>query len=147
MWKKTTSTCYEKEMIRRRNNYLIFKKEWTYEDWRKVLFSEESHLLIQELTCLEISWRAGEKMQHWRVCQASRKDDVLGCYSYYGIGLLHPVDRKMRMSQSINVLKRRVSQKWQTLFQMDKRYSSKTLHRAKHQRWWPVFPAEGDKCV
>ena len=86
-------------------------KNWTQEQWRKVLFSDESHFFVQGQRSLHVRRSPGEKLRESHINQFIKhplKKMFWGFFSYYGVGGLHIVEGMMRGPQYIEVLQRRV---------------------------------------
>lgn len=85
-------------------------KNWTKEDWRKVLFSDESHFYVHGQRSQYVRRSEGEKVRDSHIdhfVKHPQKQMFWGCFSYYGVGALHPVQGMMRSPQYIEVLQRR----------------------------------------
>jgi len=73
-------------------------KEWRAEDWKKVLFSDESQFFVQGLQCRHVRRSDGEKITKGHIIQNVKhlqKKIFWGCFSFQGGGLLYPVTEMM----------------------------------------------------
>ena len=69
-------------------------KDWTREQWRQVLFSDESHFLVQGVRSQHVQILKAEPLKESHIDQAvkhSPKKIFWGCFSYYGVRPLKPV--------------------------------------------------------
>ncbi len=93
---------------------LIWAKQlenWTKNDWRKVLFSDESHFLVQGKRSQYVRRSKGEPILDAHIEQYVKhpqKRMFWGCFSYKGVGSLYPVEGMMCADQYIDVIKRKV---------------------------------------
>jgi DDE superfamily endonuclease len=82
--------------------------EWTEEDWRKVLFSDESSIQLRDNGKKRI-WKLQEEKFHSSHYIGTVKHDikinVWGCFSYDGVGTLYLVDGIMDAKQYCKILK------------------------------------------
>ena len=86
-------------------------QKWTKEDWRKVMFSDESQFYVQGQRSQHVRRSAGEELTDDRIHQSMKhpeKKMFWGCFSYTGVGSLRPVDGMMRSPQYIDVIERNV---------------------------------------
>ena len=89
------------------------------DDWRKVLFSDESHFLVQGERSQHVRRSPHEKPRNAHIDQSVKypqKKMFWGCFSYYGTGSLYPVEGMMRSQQYIEVLRRKVLPQLRKLF-------------------------------
>ena len=66
-------------------------KDWTYKQWRQVLFSNESHFLVQRLRSQHVRISKGEALKESHTDQAVKhlpKEMFWVFFSYYGVGPL-----------------------------------------------------------
>uniref|UniRef100_A0A3Q3J165 Transposase Tc1-like domain-containing protein n=1 Tax=Monopterus albus TaxID=43700 RepID=A0A3Q3J165_MONAL len=108
-----------KAMKVKRYKWALKYKNWTKEDWRKVLFSDESHFFVQGQRSQHVRRSPTEKLCNAHIDQRVKhpqKKMFWGCFSYYGIGSLHPVEGMMRSPQYIELLQRKVAPELIKLF-------------------------------
>ena len=82
-------------------------KNWTKEDWRRVIFSDETHMFVQGQRSQHVRRSQNEKIRNAHIDQRVKhpqKKMFWGCFSFYGIGSLHPVEGMMRSQQYIEVV-------------------------------------------
>ena len=94
-------------------------KNWTKEDWRHVIFSDETHMFVQDQRSQHVRRSQNEKIRNAHIDQCVKhpqKKMFWGCFSFYGIGSLHPVEGMMRSQQYIEVVQRRVIPEMNRLF-------------------------------
>ena len=81
---------------------------WTEEDWRKVLFSDESPFQLRDNGKKRV-WKLCEEEFHCSHYTGTVKHDVKinvwGCFSYDGVGTLYLVDGNMDARQYCKILK------------------------------------------
>ncbi|MEM9078953.1 MAG: hypothetical protein AAGC43_18075 [Bacteroidota bacterium] len=112
-----------KKMKWKRYNWALKYKNWTKEDWRCVLFSDESHMFVQGQRSQHVRRSLNEKLRESHIEQTVKhpqKTMFWGCFSYFGVGILHPVEGMMRSKQYIEVLRRLA------IPELSKRFSSGT---------------------
>jgi len=100
-----------KAMKEKRYKWAKKYKDWTKEQWRKVIFSDESHFFVQGQRSQHVRRSSGEKIRDSHIDQCVKhplKKMFWGCFSYYGVGSLHPVEGMMRSAQYIDVLQKRL---------------------------------------
>ena len=96
-----------KTMKTKRYKWGLKYKNWTTEDWRRVIFSDETHMLVQGQRSPHVRRSQNEKIRNARIDQRVKhpqKKMFGGCFSFYGIGSLHPVEDRMRSQQYIEVV-------------------------------------------
>ena len=94
-------------------------KNWTKEDWRRVIFSDETYMFVQSQRSQQVRRSQNEKIRNAHIDQHVKhpqKKMFWGCFSFYGIGSLHPVEGMMRSQQCIEVVQRRVIPEMNRLF-------------------------------
>lgn len=94
-------------------------QKWTKEDWRNVMFSDESHFYVQGQRSQHVRRSAGEKLTEDHIDQSVKhpeKKMFWGCFSYTGVGSLRPVEGMMRSPQYIDVIQRNVIQDMRKAF-------------------------------
>ena len=103
----------------KRYNWALKFKDWTCENCRKVLVSDESHFFVQGQQSQHTRRTVGEPVTEGHINQFVKhpeKKMFWGCFSYYGIGPLHLVEGMMISAQYIDVLKSRVVPEMSKLF-------------------------------
>ena len=86
-------------------------QDWTCEQWRQVLFSDESHFLVQGVRSQHVRRSKGEPLKESHIDQTVKhplKKMFWGCFSYYGVGPLKPVEGMMNSEKYLDVLKQKV---------------------------------------
>lgn len=94
-------------------------KDWSKEQWRKVLFTDESHFFVQGQRSQHIRRSQGEKIRDCHIDQHVKhpaKKMFWGCFGYDGVGSLQPVDGMMRSPQYIEIIRRKVVPELQNRF-------------------------------
>ena len=75
------------KMRKKRNSSAKKYKEWRAEDRKKVLFSDESHFLVQGQHCRHVRRSDGEKITKGHIIQKAKhpqKENVLGLFQLLG---------------------------------------------------------------
>ena len=106
-------------MKTKRHKWGLKYKNWTKEDWRRVIFSDETHMFVQGHRSQHVRRSQNEKIRNSHIDQRVKhpqKKMFWGCFSFYGIGSLHPVEGMMRSQQYIEVVQRRVIPEMNRLF-------------------------------
>ena len=86
-------------------------KDQTREQWRQVLFSDESHFLVQGVRSQHVQISKGEPLKKSHIDQAAKhspKKMFSGCFSYYGVGPLKPVEGMMNSEKHLDALTKKV---------------------------------------
>ena len=86
-------------------------RNWTAADWRKVLFSDESHFLVQGKRSQHVHRSIGEPIRECHMDQSVKhppKKMFWGSFSYHGIGSLLPIEGMMNAGKYIQVLEEKV---------------------------------------
>ena len=105
------------EFICRRNRIkrIRFAKtymNWTADDWKKVIFSDESQFVIEDPKRIKLWKKSGEKYnyhQHYTTStQKSLRVMVWGCITGDGIGSLTPVKGTINSQKYVSVLESNV---------------------------------------
>lgn len=94
-------------------------EEWTEEQWEKVLFSDESHFLVQGQRSRYVRKSRSETLSHKHIEQTVKhptKKMFWGCFSVHGPGPLFPVDGMMNSDKYIEVITRKVVPTLKTLW-------------------------------
>ena len=108
-----------KTMKTKRYKWGLKYKNWTKEDWRRVIFSDETHMFVQGHRSQHVRRSQNEKIRNSHIDQRVKhpqKKMFWGCFSFYGIGSLHPVEGMMCSQQYIEVVQRRVIPEMNRLF-------------------------------
>lgn len=82
-------------------------KDWTQDDWKKVLFSDESHFFVQGMRHQFVRRTDSEPLLAAHIEQSVKhpvKQMFWGCFSYCGTGLLVPIQGMMNSEKYIKVL-------------------------------------------
>ena len=94
-------------------------QDWTKEDWRRVLFSDESHFFVQGQRSQHIRRAKGEKLCEAHIDQYVKKPlkrMFWGSFSYNGMGSLYPVKGMMNSQQYIDVINQKVTKDMEEAF-------------------------------
>jgi hypothetical protein len=94
-------------MRKKRYNWAMRYKSWTVEQWRKVVFSDESHFLVQGQRSQHVRRSVGEPLTPDHIQQFVKhpeKKMFWGCFSYNGVGPLFPVEGMMNSDRYNDVL-------------------------------------------
>ena len=109
-------------MKRRRVKWAKKYKDWTENEWKKVLFSDESHFLVQgQYRCYERR-SEGEKVTERHINQKvkhPRKQMFLVSFSFNGLGSLYPCSGIINANRYINVVNHKVMRDMQIAFPDD----------------------------
>ena len=97
----------------KKNRFIWAKKykDWTREQGRQVLFSDEGHFLVLGMRSQHVRISKGEPLKESLIDQAvkhSPKKMFWGCFSYYGVGPLKPVEGIMNSEKYLDVLTKKV---------------------------------------
>jgi transposase len=109
--KPVTKQLLTKAMKGKRYKWANKYKNWTKDQWRKVLFTDESHFFVQGQRSQHVRRSQGEKLRDCHIDQYVKhpqKKMFWGCFSYYGVGRLQPIEGMMRSPQYIEVLRMKV---------------------------------------
>lgn len=85
-------------MKMKRYQWAKLYKTWTKEDWRRVIFSDESHFEVQGQRCMFVRKAPGDKLSPKHIVQTVKHPDkkmFWGCFSHSGTGPLYPVSGMM----------------------------------------------------
>ena len=99
------------DMKRTRLRWANDHKHWTVEDWRRVLFSDESHFYVQGQRSQHVRRSAGEPISASHLNQSVKYPDkkmFWGCFTYKGVGPIDPCEGMMNSQKYIEILRRRV---------------------------------------
>lgn len=86
-------------------------RSWTIEQWRKVLFTDESHFFVQGQQVRYVRRSSGDKLSYQHVNQTVKHPQKVmfwGCFSAAGPGRLHVCDGMMNSDQYIKVIDERI---------------------------------------
>ena len=86
-------------------------ESWTSEDWRKVLFSDESQFLVQGQRSQHVRRTKGEPIRQEHIEQHVKhpqKKMFWGCFSYNGVGSLSPVEGTMNANHYAEIIHKKV---------------------------------------
>ena len=86
-------------------------KDWKRERWRQVLFSNESRFLVQGVRSQHVRISKKEPLKESHIDQAvkhSPKKMFWGCFSYYRVGPLKPVECMINSEKYLDVLTTKV---------------------------------------
>jgi len=122
-------------MKKKRYNWAKKHKDWSENDWGRVLFSDESHFFVQGFNPKFVRCSPKEKLKEDHFVQTVKhpeKKMFWGCFSINGPGTLIPVEGMMNSKTYLPIIERRVSRELATLhpdaiFQQD----SAPCHKAK----------------
>ena len=83
------------------------KRRWPFDDWKKVIFSDESQIVIGNDNQVYIWRKSNETFRPERICQGvNRKISgiIWGCITYNGVGALTEVDATINAAKRIEIL-------------------------------------------
>lgn len=106
-------------MKKKRLSWAKKYKHWTKEDWRKVLFSDESHFLVQGVRVQHVRRGVDEKVSPKHVSQFVKhpqKKMFWGCFSFFGPEALVPVEGMMNGDKYLEIVRSRVIPLLQKLY-------------------------------
>ena len=105
--------------IQRRLQWCLDHRNWTVDQWRRVLFSDESPYVLRYNRRKRCWRRAGEKFSR-KCCIGTVKHDqkimVWGCFASHGVGRLYLVDGKLEQFQYAHILEDEMMPSAQNLF-------------------------------
>ena len=107
------------KMKRKRLAWAKKYKNWTLDDWKKVLFSDETHFVVGGKHVQYVRRSVGESVKPCHINQQVKhpaKKMFWGCFSFKGVGSLFPVQGMMKSDQYIEVIQRRVIPDMQKAF-------------------------------
>ena len=82
-------------------------QSWSVTDWRKVLFSNESHFLVQGQHSQHVRRSIKEPISECHIDQSvkyQKKKMLCGSFTYYGVGSLLPIEKMMNSKKYIQVM-------------------------------------------
>lgn len=111
-------------MKKKRLNWARAHEDWTEKDWKRVIFSDESHFFVQGQKVQYVRKRANEKVRACHIKQTVKHPDkkmFWGCFSHRGLLDLVPVDGMLRSNEYIEILKTRLVPHYRktNIFQQD----------------------------
>ena len=83
-------------------------KDWTVEQWRKVIFSDETHFEVQGYRSNFIQCSSEEPLRSGHIQQAPKHPPKVmfwGCFTDFGPETLHPIEGMMNSTKYIEVLR------------------------------------------
>ena len=86
-------------------------RKWTTADWKKVLFFDKSHFMVQGQQGRFVKRSKGEKIRSYHINQGVKhpvKYMFWGSFSFKGIGSLFPVEGIMNANKYIEVIQRKM---------------------------------------
>ena len=98
-------------MKSKRLSWVKKRKTWTAKDWKKVLFSDESHFYVRGEHSRFVRRSIEEPLNHHHVNQTVKhpqKKMFWGCFSYADVGFLFSVESMMNSDRYIEVIKKKV---------------------------------------
>ena len=97
------------KMKRKRLAWAKKYKNWTLDDWKKVLFSDLTHFVVGGKHVQYVRRSVGESVKPCHINQQVKhpaKKMFWGCFSFKGVGSLFPVQGMMKSDQYIEVIQR-----------------------------------------
>lgn len=98
-------------MMKKRYEWAKKYVSWTVEDWRKVLFSDETHFLVQGQRSRFVRKSDNKKLTAAHINQTVKhllKKMFWGCFSYKGTGSLVPIEGMMNSLKYKDLLEQRL---------------------------------------
>lgn len=98
-------------------------KNWTVEDWKRVVFSDETNIEVSLSECRKVWRKKGESLQEFAIQRRSKHPNsimIWGCLSKYGFGNFHVLEGRLNSERYIDILNiNRVFRNWNIIFQQD----------------------------
>ena len=93
-------------------------KDWTENEWKKVLFSNESHFLVQGQHRRYVRKSEGEKVTERHINQTVKHPQKMfwGSFSFSGLGSLYPCSGIMNADKYIDVVNHKIMRDIQIAF-------------------------------
>jgi hypothetical protein len=95
------------------------RKNWTIEQWRKILWSDESPYVLRYAKRFRV-WRMHNERYNPQVCRATVKHDkkinVWGCFAAHGVGKLYRVEGILDAKGYHSILQRQMKPSMNQLF-------------------------------
>ena len=88
-------------------------KDWTKDTWRKVLFSDESHFLVQGQRSQYVRRTKNEEIKEAHTNQLVKNPEkrmFWGSFSYSGVGSLRPIKGTMNADSYMQIVKNNIHQ-------------------------------------
>ena len=98
------------KMKKKRLQWAKKYKSWTVDQWKKVMFSDESHFLVRGKHSQFVCKSAGEMLTSHHINESVKhppKKMFWGGFIWKGVGSLVPIEGMMNTNKYIDVLKRR----------------------------------------
>jgi transposase len=112
-----------KKHIKARLEFGLKHQEWTVDDWKRVLFTDESKLNKRGSDGKIWTWRrTGEQLKPKHIKQTVKHDEYVmawGCFSSTGVGDLHVIERTMNAAMYIRILSSHMIPSARRLFKND----------------------------
>ena len=99
-------------MKKKRLDWAKKYRNWIATDWRKVLFSNENHFLVQGKRSQHVRRSIGEPIRECHMNQSVKhplKKMFWGSFSCYGVGSLLPIEGMMNAEKYIKVVEKKVA--------------------------------------
>ena len=112
-------------------------KHWTKEDWKRVLFTDETQFYCQGQRSQWVRRTKGEKISEKHISQFAKFPQKMmfwGSFSYQGVGSLRPVEGIMDANKYIKVIQETITKDMSDAFSTDRGKLQQDLapcHRAK----------------
>lgn len=113
--KQLLTNIMKKKRVLWAKNY----KNWNVEDWSKVLFTDESHFVVQGQQCSFVRKGINSPLKEAHINQSVKhpvKVMFWGCFSAKGTGRLHICEGMMNSRQYMTVIDRRIAYQLQEHF-------------------------------
>ena len=124
-------------MKKKRLDWVKKYRNWIATDWRKVLFSDESHFLVLGKRSQHVRRSIEEPIRECHMNQFVKhppKKMFWGSFSCYGVGSLLPIEGMMNAEKYIKVVKKKWPLILQTLFRMNLGCINRTRHHVIRQK-------------
>ena len=98
-------------MRKKRLHWAKKYQHWTVEDWKKVIFSDESHFIVQGFKSRYVRRGIGEPLRRGHIDQAPKhppKKMFWGYFSFLGTGTLVPVEGMMNSNKYMEILRQKL---------------------------------------
>ena len=97
-----------KRHIAKRLEFAKQYQNWTVEDWKKVLWSDETKICLHGSDGKRWTWRkAGERLQPKHVKQTIKHDKYVmawGCFGWNGVGAIHIINDTLTSAKYVRIL-------------------------------------------